>query len=268
MLAWFGINYEDFAEALVEITGLAHPKAYTIKASKEAIELAQAFRLGYLKAAAIAKFHNFERFFAIEPTATVSFASVDLDGYTCTPEISPPVCHSETKMVRRQTQDGYADYLYPPGVEVAEKDVSWETYDLLCRSFQLLQAETGLAHGTNFNWWLNKPLNRESFKDWFDSPLLSIYYRWQTAYDVQDKTTIGVEVTKESEEFWSFVDDLMENLGMDDDDVIDVDFDVRTGDTIGRDNSGNDRPVNVGLVGLVACGIATQMDGGQCESCG
>ena len=159
---------------------------------QKATRLALAFQKGYTAAADIAKAQGFERFFAIEPTASVSYASTDLLGYTCTPEISPPVCHPETKISRRQTSNGAISYQYHPASEVAEKDVSWDTYYSLCKSFQTMQEQTGLAHGCNFNHWLVAPLSVEWFTDWFNSPLISIYYRWNTQYDTQDLSLIHI----------------------------------------------------------------------------
>lgn len=199
MLARFEISYKDFASAMRVVTNNDPNFDHSFKAER----LAVAFQKGYTAAAKIAKAQGFERFFAIEPTASVSYASVDLDGYTCTPEISPPVCHPETKVSRRQTANGAIDYQYPPSIEVAEKDVSFETYTSLCESFQRLQEQTGLAHGTNYNAWIVQYPTIEWFTNWFHSPLISIYYRWGTQYDTQDKTSIG-EVSEESQEFWSF----------------------------------------------------------------
>jgi Ribonucleotide reductase, barrel domain len=211
LLARLDISYEDFTAAMEAIVSnrpleeIQNHFMFDIKA----IKLAEAFQRGYQSAANIAKAQGFERFFAIEPTASVSYASVDLDGYTCTPEISPPVCHPETKISSRQTANGAINYQYPSSVEVAEKDVSFETYTSLCESFQIMQEQTGLAHGCNYNMWLVQYPTVEWFTNFMLSPLISIYYRWNTAYDSQDKSNIG-EVTKESQEFWSF-DETNEN---------------------------------------------------------
>lgn len=202
LLARLEISYDDFADAMRVVT--RNESNFDI--SFKAHNLALAFQKGYQSAAIIAKAQGFERFFAIEPTASVSYASKDLAGYTCTPEISPPVCHPETKVSRRQTANGAEDYQYHPNTEIAEKDVSFETYTSLCESFQTMQEQTGLAHGTNYNAWLVQYPTVEWFTDWMASSLISIYYRWSTQYDTQDKTSIG-EVTKESEEFWSFDDE-------------------------------------------------------------
>ena len=46
---------------------------------------------GINQAAAIARNANMVRAFAIAPTASCSYRSLDLDGNTCTPEIAPPI---------------------------------------------------------------------------------------------------------------------------------------------------------------------------------
>jgi Ribonucleotide reductase, barrel domain len=204
LLANLGISYYDFTEAMWWVVDdYRDERYYNPLIATKAEKLAVAFQSGYQAAAVIAKSENFERFFAIEPTASVSYANEDFNGFTCTPEISPPVCHPETKISQRRNDSGYQDFQYPMNVEVAEKDVSWETYFSLCCSFQTMQEQTGLAHGCNFNHWLVAPLSVEWFTEWFNSPLISIYYRWNTSYEAQDKTVIGIEVTKESESFWN-----------------------------------------------------------------
>jgi Ribonucleotide reductase, barrel domain len=203
LLANFGISYYDFAEGMEFVNGEEVSSLYFDYYNPRAEKLAQAFKEGYAAAAIIAKAEGFERFFAIEPTASVSYANVDYNGFTCTPEISPPVCHPETKISQRRNDSGYEDFQYPKNVEVAEKDVSFETYTSLCRSFQTMQEQTGLAHGTNYNFWISQSVTKEWFQEWFDSSLISIYYRWSTDFISQDKSNIGVEVTAESESFWN-----------------------------------------------------------------
>jgi Ribonucleotide reductase, barrel domain len=210
LLANLEISYYDFAEAMWWVVipdyDYDEDEINFWGDNPKAAHLAKAFQSGYAAAAKIAKAEGFERFFAIEPTASVSYANVDYNGFTCTPEISPPVCHPDTKISQRRNDSGYENFQYPLGVEIAEKDVSWETYFSLCCSFQTLQEQTGLSHGTNFNFWVSQPVTKEWFQEWFDSSLISIYYRWSTDFQSQDKSSIGVEVTKESESFWAVED--------------------------------------------------------------
>ena len=56
-----------------------------------AYALVEQISSGIEQAAAIARYNGMVRAFAIAPTASCSYRSVDLDGYTCTPEIAPPI---------------------------------------------------------------------------------------------------------------------------------------------------------------------------------
>lgn len=200
MLAYFGVSYVEFVNAM---ENLVYGGAVS---SSLASQLAIAFEEGYEKVAREAKRLGYERVFAIEPTASCSFKQKDLRGFTCTPEISPPVCHPVTKVTRRQAQDGYQDYQYPTNVEVAGIDVPFKVYDRLCAVFQTLANTTGLAQGISYNWWLDKPVNEDTFTDWYDSPLKTIYYRWATASTSQDKTSIG-EQLEGADDFWGDEDE-------------------------------------------------------------
>ena len=196
MLAHFKVTYLEFVEAL-EGKGQ----------NKTAIQLASAFKTGYGMASINFKLHGFERAWTIEPTATCSYKQKDLYGYTTTPEISPPVCHPVTKVARRQAQDIYEDYQYPPNVEVAGIDVDDDVYTRLCCAFQSLMNDTGLAQMISYNWWLTRSINKASFEEWLDSPLQSIYYRWAVSSDSQDKTSIGIEESDEDANFWAMMDE-------------------------------------------------------------
>jgi hypothetical protein len=262
MLARFGISYKDFAEAMVIVTA----KKSQFVNNHPALNLALAFQKGYNSAAKIAKAEGFERFFAIEPTASVSYANTDLDGYTTTPEISPPICHPITKVSRRQTQDGYEDYQYPPNVELADKDVSFNVYSSLCNSFQKMQMATGLGHGTNFNAWVSTPVDLEWFENFMESDLIAVYYRWNTAYDTQDKTSIGVEVSEEDESFWG-VEEYLEEI------EVAYTGDVATTQTTNwrskedytRKNKTKTDTDSTNL--SPSCEIETQLTGGYCAAC-
>ena len=61
------------------------------KKATVAFELVAKIDEGIQAAAKIARKNNMVRAFAIAPTASCSYRSKDLDGYTCTPEIAPPI---------------------------------------------------------------------------------------------------------------------------------------------------------------------------------
>ena len=84
LLRRYGVTYEQFGRALEQ-----YNNGETVRSS--AYELVTQIDSGIKQAAEIAKFNNMVRAFAIAPTASCSYRSVDLDGYTCTPEIAPPI---------------------------------------------------------------------------------------------------------------------------------------------------------------------------------
>jgi hypothetical protein len=76
----YNITYEKFGEAL-RLVNLGH------SANNEAGCAAWALNNAIFEAAQIARENNMVRAFAIAPTASCSYRSRDLDGFTCTPEI-------------------------------------------------------------------------------------------------------------------------------------------------------------------------------------
>lgn len=206
MLVNFGVKYSDFSIALNWVVDqqrknqLKRPDNPYF--SEKAYDLACAFQSAYLAASRVFKQFGFERAFTIEPTATCSYKQVDYNGYTTSPEISPPIAHPLTKSTRRVADQEIRDYQYPPNVEVAGHDVTWVIYDLLCDAWQKMMENTGLAQCISYNWWLSKPVNRTTLYYWNQSPLKTVYYRWKETTDDADKTSIGVEVTEESANFW------------------------------------------------------------------
>ena len=84
LLRRYGITYEQFGIALDDYNNgkVVRTPAY---------ELVVAIASGVEQAAGIARVHNMVRAFAIAPTASCSYRSKDLDGFTATPEIAPPI---------------------------------------------------------------------------------------------------------------------------------------------------------------------------------
>ena len=87
LLRRYKVSYKDFGNALAEVN--AGKPAHGISG-----EIAKQLKLGIEAAASVARSHNMVRAFAIAPTASCSYKSQDLDGYTCTPEIAPPIARS------------------------------------------------------------------------------------------------------------------------------------------------------------------------------
>lgn len=211
MLVNFNVKYADFAEALDVLTRHdqtnydcfdTHP-AGTSHLEEKAELLARGFIEAYRGAAIIFHAKGYLRAVCVEPTATCAYKQKDYNGYPTSPEISPPIAHPVTKIGRRQVDEGFQDYQYPPETEVAGHDVPWEVYDKLCNAWQRMMKGTGLAHAISYNWWLSKPVNRKTMRDWDESELISIYYRWKETTNDADKTNIGIDVDAESEEFWT-----------------------------------------------------------------
>jgi hypothetical protein len=193
LLAYHGVTYQTFVRDL----------EYCVFFNRAGdSNLASAIYEGYMQAGNIARAEGFERVFAIAPTASTSYRNVDCQGFVTTPEISPPVAHSVTKISRRQTRDGFEDYQYPLNVEIAGKNVTWRTYDRLVIAWQKMMDQTGLAHAISYNWWDAKPVNEYTLGDWFHSPLVSVYYRWPTDVEASDKSQADVQESEEITEFW------------------------------------------------------------------
>ena len=90
LLRRYGVTYAQFGEGLEQ-----YNNGETIRTP--AYELASQFANGINAAAGIARANKMVRAFAIAPTASCSYRSVDLDGYTCTPEIAPPLADSRSR---------------------------------------------------------------------------------------------------------------------------------------------------------------------------
>ena len=109
-------------------------------------------------AAAMARSHNMVRAFAIAPTASCSYRSKDLDGYTCTPEIAPPVGRT---VDRDSGTFGVQTYEYGD-VEIAS-EVGWANYKRVADGIMTMLDRTGLLHGYSFNSWSDVVTYDEAF---------------------------------------------------------------------------------------------------------
>ena len=177
LLRRYGVTYEQFGRALE-----LYNNEETVRSP--AYELVLQFDSGIKQAAEIARFHNMVRAFAIAPTASCSYRSVDLDGNTCTPEIAPPI----SQVVDRDSGSfGVQHYSYG-NVEIAS-EVGWENYKRVADGIMRLYNKTGLMHGYSYNTWSDMITYDEAFiEDWLESPQTSMYYSLQVMSDTQDKT--------------------------------------------------------------------------------
>jgi len=177
LLRRYGVTYDQFGRALEQ-----YNNNETIRSA--AYELVSQIASGINQAAAIAREHNMVRAFAIAPTASCSYRSVDLDGYTCTPEIAPPI--SQT-VDRDSGTFGVQTYNYG-NVEIASK-VGWENYKRVADGIMTMLDATGLLHGYSFNSWSDSVTYDNAFvEEWLRSPQTSLYYSLQIMGDTQDKS--------------------------------------------------------------------------------
>ena len=177
LLRRYGVTYDQFGRALEQ-----YNEGDVVRSA--AYELVSQLASGIESAASIARSHNMVRAFAIAPTASCSYRSTDLDGYTCTPEIAPPI--SQT-VDRDSGTFGVQTYNYGD-VEIASK-VGWEAYKRVADGIMTLLNRTGLLHGYSFNSWSDMITYDEAFiEEWLESPQTSLYYSLQVMGDVQDKS--------------------------------------------------------------------------------
>ncbi len=177
LLRRYKVSYDDFGYALADVNN-GRP-SYGI-----AGEIAKAIKLGIESASTIARNHGMVRAFAIAPTASCSYRSKDLDGYTCTPEIAPPISQS---VDRDSGTFGVEHYDYG-NVEIAS-NVGWDAYKKVADELMIMYNASGLLHGYSFNSWSDVvTYDRNFVEEWLLSPQTSLYYSLQVMSDVQDKT--------------------------------------------------------------------------------
>ena len=185
------VTYADFANALEykECSGMAQNIVVTLQ---EAIQ----------SAAYIAKDNKMERAFAIAPTASCSYRSEDLEGFTSTPEIAPPIGRT---VDRDSATFGVQRYEYGD-VEIAS-EVGWDVYKRVADGIMRILDNTGLLHGYSFNSWSDVVTYDEQFiEEWLDSPQTSLYYSLQVMGDVQDKSDAYAALDKAE------VDDYLQDI--------------------------------------------------------
>jgi len=191
-----GLTYERFGAALEEVN---EKRATT---DIEANNIAWSFKEAIEGAAYIAKKENMVRAFAIAPTASCSYRSQDLDGFTATPEIAPPIARS---VDRDSGTFGVEHYEYGD-VEIAS-EVGWDAYKRVADQLMIMLNNTGLLHGYSFNSWSDVVIYDRNFvEEWLLSPQTSLYYSLQVMGDVQDKSDAYAALDKAE------VDDYLQDI--------------------------------------------------------
>jgi hypothetical protein len=177
LLRRVGVSYEQFGRALEQ-----YNKGEIVQTP--AFELVSQFASGVESAANIARQFNMDRAFAIAPTASCSYRSKDIDGYTCTPEIAPPIARH---VDRDSGTLGVESYDYGD-VEIAS-EVGWDAYKRVADGLMTMLDRTGLLHGYSFNSWSDVVTYDDAFiEEWLKSPQTSLYYSLQVMGDTQDKS--------------------------------------------------------------------------------
>ena len=190
LLRRYGITYEQFGVALDQVNGgdVVRTPAY---------DLACQFRDAISSAAVIARSHDMVRAFAIAPTASCSYRSTDLDGYTCTPEIAPPIART---VDRDSDTFGVQTYNYGD-VEIAS-DVGWDAYTRVTNGLMTMLDSTGLLHGYSFNSWSDVVTYDNAFiEEWLQSPQTSLYYSLQVMGDTQDKSDVYAAIQGDVDDY-------------------------------------------------------------------
>ena len=173
------LTYAQFGEALEAINNGNITDTLAGFAARE-------LYIGIEEAANAARQHNMVRAFAIAPTASCSYRSRDLKGYTCTPEIAPPIART----VDRDSGEFGVERVEYGNVEIAS-EVGWDVYKKVADQIMIMLDRTGLLHGYSFNSWSDMVTYDEAFVDeWLESPQTSLYYALQVSPDTQDKSNV------------------------------------------------------------------------------
>ncbi|MBT9160682.1 MAG: hypothetical protein DDT26_01971 [Dehalococcoidia bacterium] len=181
LLALEGITYKELVEAWESL--LSRGPLTSDKPTQLAFHLIH----GLETAANYARRMGMERSLTIAPTASCAYRYEDREGYTTTPEISPPIARD---VDRYSGTFGIQAYSHHPRVETAE-EVGFDLYFRLADCWQKTIKATGQAHAISFNIWDTQPVDQEFLTRWFNSDLWNIYYRLLVQQkDALDKTVI------------------------------------------------------------------------------
>lgn len=193
-LAIHDVTYYDFVLALEYIENISsnfRPDIlYAILPSISHFSLPQQIAfylaLGFHKAADIGHSYNFERIFCVAPTATSFTKHFDSQGFSITPEISPPLGRS---IERSSETFGSQIFHFHPRVQIASQ-VGWNTQWRLLNVWQRLMDSTGLSHSISANIWDTCPVDESFIDSFLDSDLKTTYYRLATLQSSNDKSRV------------------------------------------------------------------------------
>ena len=195
LLHRYRVYYDEFGRALEAVNtgeymaGIGYQLAFNLMD-------------GIHAAARIAEDNNMVRAFAIAPTASCSYRSWSLDGFTATPEIAPPISR---KVDRDSGTFGVESFNYGD-VEIAS-EAGWDAYKHVADELMKMYDNTGLLHGYSFNSWSDVvTYDRNFVEEWLLSPQTSLYYSLQVMGDTQDKTDAYAALDQQA------VDDYLQDI--------------------------------------------------------
>lgn len=199
LLRRYAVSYEEFGQALADVNA---GKDFRNELQTMPVLIAQQLQKGIKFAAMVAADAGMDRAFAIAPTASCSYRYTDLDGFTTTPEIAPPIAR---QVDRDSGTFGVQSYDYGD-VEIAS-EVGWESYKRVADGIVMMLNATGLLHGYSFNSWSDVVSYDEAFiEEWLQSPQTSLYYSLQVMAGTQDKTDVYASLSDAE------VEDYLESL--------------------------------------------------------
>ena len=179
LLARYDVTYSQFGRALEQVNNGE-------ELNSPAFNLALQLKSGIDVAAKIAKDNNMDRAFAIAPTASCSYRSKSLEGFTATPEIAPPIARS---VDRDSGTEGVINYQYGE-CEIAS-EVGWDAFKKVADNIMTMLDRTELLHGYSFNWWSDMvTMDEEFIEEWLGCPQTSLYYSLQVMSNTQDKSSV------------------------------------------------------------------------------
>lgn len=192
-----GVSYAAFGEALRFVNEDNWNAEWT-----PALCLAREFACAIAGSANVARANGMARAFTIAPTASCSYNYKDLDGFTTTPEIAPPISR---QIDRDSGTFGVQSYDYGD-VEIAS-EVGWDAYKSVADGICQLFTNTGLFHGYSFNSWSDVITYDNRFiEDWFNSPQTSLYYALQVMPDTLRKDDASAILDESYADLFNFED--------------------------------------------------------------
>jgi hypothetical protein len=195
LLRRYEISYAEFGNALQQVNS-----GVSTEEESRAYTLAKELQAAIKDAAEVAKRNGMYRAFTIAPTASCSYRYQDLDGFTTTPEIAPPIARH---VDRDSGTFGVESFDYGP-VEIAS-EVGWDAYFNVANGIVRMLEKTGMFHGYSFNSWSDVITYDEGFiETWMNSPQTSLYYALQVMPDTQRKDDALAALDEDFRDLFSF----------------------------------------------------------------